>query len=49
MAKCNKYTVKNKHVARRYHYVQQDAILQEHEFYWIWKKLGSATSLIDYL
>ena len=35
MAKCNKDTVGNRHVARRYHYVWQGAALPEHNFEWI--------------
>ena len=32
MATCNKDTAGNRHVARRYHYVQQGTALQEHTF-----------------
>ena len=35
MAKCNKDTAGNRHVARRYHYVRQGTALQEHKFEWI--------------
>lgn len=35
MAKCNKDTAGNCHVAKRYHYVQQGTALQEHKFEWI--------------
>ena len=38
MAKCNKGTAGNRHVARRYHYVQQGTALQEHKFEWIGTK-----------
>ena len=35
MVKYNKDTARNKHVARRYHYLQQGTALQEHKFEWI--------------
>ena len=35
MAKCNKDTAGNRHVARRYHYVRQGTALNEHKFSWI--------------
>ncbi len=35
MAKCNKDTAGNRHVARRYHYVRQGTTLNEHVFEWI--------------
>ena len=39
MAKCNNETAGNCHVvARRYHYMQQGTVLQEHEFKWIGTK-----------
>ena len=34
MAKCNKDTVGNRHVARRYHYVRKSKALKEHKFEW---------------
>ena len=56
MAKCNKDTAGNRHVARRYHYVRQGTALQEHKFEWIGTKFqladpltkpGSATSFME--
>ena len=38
MAKCNKDTAGNRHVARRYHYVRQGTTLKEHVFKWIGTK-----------
>ena len=35
MARCNKDTAGNRHVARRYHYVRQGTRLKEHVFEWI--------------
>ena len=35
MSKCNKDTPGNTHVARRYHYVRQGALLNEHRFQWV--------------
>ena len=35
MAKCDKDTAGNRHVARRYHYVRQGTALKEHVFDWI--------------
>ena len=35
MAKCDKDTAGNRHVARRYHYVRQGTALKEHDFAWI--------------
>ena len=43
MAKCNKDTAGNRHVARRYHYVRQGTALQEHKFEWI----GTKSQLAD--
>ncbi len=34
MAKCNKGTVGNRHVARRYYYVHLGTALNEHKFEW---------------
>ena len=45
MAKCNKDTAGNRHVARRFHYVRQGTVLKEHEFEWI----GSKFQLADIL
>ena len=45
MAKCNKYTAGNRHVARRFHYVRQGTALNEHKFQWI----GSKFQLADIL
>ena len=53
MAKYNKDTAGIRHIARRYHYVQQGTALQEHKFEWLGTKFqiadpltkpGSATS-----
>ena len=38
MGKYDKGTAGNRHVARRYHYVQQGTALQEHKFEWIGTK-----------
>ena len=35
MAKGNKDTAGNRHVARRFHYVRQGTVLNEHNFHWI--------------
>ena len=35
MAKYNKDTVGNRHVARRSHYVRQGTTLNKHKFHWI--------------
>ena len=35
MAKCMKDTAGNRHVARRYHSLHQDTVLNEHKFEWI--------------
>ena len=35
MSECNKDTPGNRHVARRYHYVRQGALLNEHKFQWV--------------
>ena len=35
MAKCNKDTAGNRHVARRFHYVRQGTVLNEHKFRFI--------------
>ena len=35
MARCNKDTAGNRHVARRFHYVRQGTALNEHKFHWI--------------
>ena len=45
MAKCNKDTANNRHVARRYHHVQQGTALQEHKFEWIGTKYQLADPL----
>ena len=45
MAKCNKDTAGNRHVARRYHYVQQGTTLKEHKFEWISTKYQLADPL----
>ena len=44
MAKCNKDTAGNRHVARRFHYVRQGTVLKEHEFEWISSKFQLADS-----
>ena len=33
MARCNKDTVRNRHVARRFHYVRQGTVLDKHKFH----------------
>ena len=43
MAKCNKDTAGNRHVARRFHYVRRGTVLKEHEFQWI----NSKFQLVD--
>ena len=45
MAKCNKDTAGNHHVARRYHYVRQGTALNKHKFEWI----GTKFRLLDTL
>ena len=35
MAKRNKDTARNRHEARRFHYVRQGTTLNEHKFHWI--------------
>ena len=35
MAKCIKDTTRNRHVARRFHYVRQCTAVKEHKFHWI--------------
>ena len=45
MAKCNKDTAGNRHVARRFHYVRQGTVLKEHEFEWISSKFQLADIL----
>ena len=45
MAKCNKDTAGNCHVARRYHYVRQGSTLKEHIFEWISTKYQLADPL----
>ena len=45
MAKCNKDTAGNRHVARRFHYVRQGTVLKEHEFQWINSKFQLADIL----
>ena len=45
MAKCNKDTAGNRHVARRYHYVRQGSTLKEHIFEWISTKYQLADPL----
>ena len=45
MAKCNKDTAGNRHVARRYHYVRQGTALNEHKFEWIGTKYQLADTL----
>ena len=45
MTSCNKDTAGNRHVARRYHYVQQGTNLKEHLFHWISTKYQLAVSL----
>ena len=56
MAKCNKDTAGNRHVARRYYYVQQGTASQEQKFEWIGTKFqladpltkpGSVTSFME--
>ena len=45
MAKCNKDTAGNRHVARRFHYVRQGTALKEHAFSWIGTKFQQADPL----
>ena len=45
MAKCNKDTAGNSHVARRFHYVRQGTALNEHKFLWISTKYQLADVL----
>ena len=45
MARCNKDTVGNRYVARRYHNVRQGTTLKEHVFEWI----GTKNKLADIL
>ena len=45
MAKCNKDTAGNRHVARRFHYVRQGTALKEHKFEWISSKFQLADIL----
>ena len=45
MAKCNKDTAGNRHVARRFHYVRQGTVLKEHKFEWISSKFQLADIL----
>ena len=45
MAKCNKDTAGNRHVARIYHHVRQGTTLNEHKFEWISSKFQQADLL----
>ena len=45
MAKCNKDTAENRHVARRYHNMQQGTAMKEHAFEWIGTKYQLADTL----
>ena len=45
IAKCDEDIASNRHVAGRYHYVQQGTALQEHKFEWI----GTKYQLADLL
>ncbi len=45
MAKCNKDTAGNRHVARQFHYVRQGTVLKEHKFEWISSKFQLADIL----
>ena len=45
MAKCNKDTAGNRHVARHFHYVRQCSVLKEHKFEWISSKFQLADIL----
>ena len=45
IAKCNKDTAGNHHVARRYHYVRQGTAMKEHVFEWIGTKYQLADTL----
>ena len=43
--RCNKDTTRNRHVARRFHYVRQGTALTEHKFHWISTKHQLADAL----
>ena len=43
LARCNKDTAGNRHVARRYHYIRQGTTLKEHVFEWIGTKINWQT------
>ena len=43
MAKCNKDTTGNRHIARRFHYMRQGTVLKEHNVQW----KGSKFQLAD--
>ena len=45
MSSCNKDTVGNRYVARRYHYVRQGTTLKDHIFHWITTKCQLADPL----
>ena len=45
MSECNKDTAGNCHVARRFHYVRQGTLLNEHKFHWISTKYQLADPL----
>ena len=45
MSECNKDTPGNRHVARRYHYVRQGTLLNEHKFQWVSTKFQLANPL----
>ena len=45
IARCNKDTAGNRHVARRYHYVRQGTTLKEHVF----ERIGTKNQLADIL
>ena len=47
MAKCNKDTAGNRHVARHFHYVRQGTVLKEHQFEWISSKFQLADILTN--
>ena len=47
MAKCNKDTAGDRHVARRFHYGRQWTILKEHKFEWISSKFQLADILTN--
>ena len=42
MSECNKDTAGNRHIARRYHYVRQGTVMNEHKFHWISTKFQLA-------